>query len=248
LLWPVDRILAAAGISSGKPPTPDPVDQNLDYAPLARLAHTGPVTELAFSPSGDLLLSAGPDDTLIIWDVRSRRMMISLQAGLGGVSSAAFSPYGGMLAAGGANGQIRLWSLTGPVASPPPGSSPVPAGGLEVRPIAVLDMKATESMPGDGPNPVTALAFDPAGQLLASGTKGGMIYLWDLESGAIVRTLKPFEALPSGVLPALASTPNSGPASFGVYPITSAAYSPDGNILAVGTTFDLQIWRAGGFR
>jgi len=63
-----------------------------------------------------------------------------------------------------------------------------------------------------------ALAFSPAGQLLASGGSGGLVKIWDVSSNHAVTCLT-----------------NEGD-------ILALAFSPDGNRLAVGTSSGIRLW------
>ena len=64
----------------------------------------------------------------------------------------------------------------------------------------------------EGSHSVTSVAFSPDGKILASGGWGGTIKLWDVESGALLKTLKSHSK-----------------------PVSSVSFSPDGKILASGS-------------
>jgi hypothetical protein len=54
--------------------------------------HTDRVAQVAFSPDGRLVASAGADETVALWDVRVRRCLAVLTGHIDGVNVVAFSP------------------------------------------------------------------------------------------------------------------------------------------------------------
>ncbi|MBN2471677.1 MAG: hypothetical protein JXN59_13230, partial [Anaerolineae bacterium] len=167
--------------------------------------HQDGVWGIAFSPDGELLVSGGQDNNVILWSVPARsRLAHPLDLVMPEGSAVAFSPDGQLVAT--ASGQvlvpqeeniIRLWAL------PQPGDS-----GAQTEPAL---LEGHEEV-------VTAVAFRPDGQQLASASIDQTVRLWALDGD-------------------LSSTPlvghNSG--------ILSVAYSPDGRRLASGDDTGLVI-------
>lgn len=73
--------------------------------------HLGPVQDLAFSASGEILASAGQDATIKLWNVRgSRALLATLSGHSDSVITVAFAPNG-TLASGGDDGALITWDL-----------------------------------------------------------------------------------------------------------------------------------------
>jgi WD40 repeat protein len=160
----------------------------------SRLAgHAGHIQTLQFAPDGRILFSAALDFRARLWDLGagqgpvSRQLMIDRAAITGG----AFTPDGKTLATfSDGDSQVQLWEA----------ATGARRGGLALR----------EPCPCGGR--LRLLNLSPAGRLLALGTVGERVLLWDMVSGRE----KP-------MLP--------GDTGF----TTAVAFSPDGSTLASGS-------------
>jgi WD40 repeat protein len=78
--------------------------------PLA--AQNGPLLSLAFSPDGNVLASGNAQNTVMVWDVQTRRPLGQPFVGhTNWVNTVAFSPDSTTLASGSSDTTIILWDV-----------------------------------------------------------------------------------------------------------------------------------------
>lgn len=73
--------------------------------------HKGPITDLAFSPDGQILASTSYDKSLRLWKIGSDEKEKILEGHDQWVTSVAWSPDGKQLVTGSSDGTARIWSL-----------------------------------------------------------------------------------------------------------------------------------------
>jgi WD40 repeat protein len=118
------------------------------------------VTAMAFSGTGDQLVSVASDGSLHVWNVSQRAQGLQLFSTRAGAAGVAFSPDGKEVAVAGNDNATRVWDLANP--SRAPTVLRQPAQGRQGR--------ATGS----------DVAFDPTGQFVAVGSTNGFVRVWSL--------------------------------------------------------------------
>jgi WD40 repeat protein len=174
-------------------------------AEIGGLGHSGPVSDFAWSPNGDRIVSASGDCTLRIWDGHDGRELRVLRGHEGPVRRCDYSPDGTQIVSASSDGTLRLWdgesganlgTLIGHAGEvdaclySPDGLKIVSAAAdakmivWDVVRRAALCTYSLDLVP-------RALTWSPDGRRLAIGSRGGAIHLlWpeNLPTGPAVVT------------------------------------------------------------
>ena len=128
--------------------------------------HQTTVTQIQFSPDGNILASASWDKTVKLWRIKDGTLITTLEGHQDGINSIAFAwgKKGYLLASGGADKTIKLWSI------------------IDEQPQLITTLTNHQ----DG---IKTLAFNPKGTILASGSYDKTIKLWSRE-GELLQTLE----------------------------------------------------------
>jgi serine/threonine protein kinase len=199
-------------------------------------AHDGAIDGLAFSGDGRLIVTTGGDRLLKIWNATSRTLVgaIPLEAG----TATSLSVRNNRAVTSHADGSVAIFDLDRRTrlhtfkrndasvwAAVFAGSEDrVAAAGHDW--LVALWQTGTMSTPDavlqGHDNAVQALAADPAGRWLASGSADSTVKLWNLENKELRRTLR-------------------GSGDF----VSTLGFSPDGAILAAGSLDgSIKLWSA----
>lgn len=131
--------------------------------------HSDTISDLSFSPDGQVLITSGGDGTVRMWDVASGQHLRCYEesTGLSLLASASFSPDGLMIMSH-RNEAVTVWNaLTGEVIQ---------------RIDQEDDLSSTLAF--------GSARFGPAGQRILTGVEDGTARVWDLESGELMALLR----------------------------------------------------------
>jgi WD40 repeat protein len=170
------------------------------------------IPSFAFHPDGALLLSTEPG-SVVFWDVeRAKPVKTMLAKGPGPrPPRLAVSPDGLALFGGYEDGTVRTWELPSGRAGEPVPCHGAPIADLRVTPagqavtldeageIKLWDLPLAAPRSWLDPHPpekISAIDVSPDGQLLATGTADGNIYLWRLPQGSMMGCLFDWATIP----------------------------------------------------
>jgi WD40 repeat protein len=210
---------------------------NFDGAPLAKplAAHKGPVNAVAFSPVGDIVVSAGRNDRIMrLWNVKGGTPVDGPLTVGPRVEALVFSPQGDALAV--ATAPFQLWRQS----------------------------KLLWKQPLRSADRVQSISFSPRGDFIVTGTYLGDLQVWNLDGSPRTLALKQkweyiaavavapggdyFAAVNGGgeqrifSLFNLDGSPRGAPLEGGFGWISALAFSPGGQLVSGGEDGVVRFW------
>ncbi|KAL6790916.1 hypothetical protein J3E68DRAFT_443164 [Trichoderma sp. SZMC 28012] len=196
---------------------------------LRRLYHRAEFQVIAYSPDGKLMVSGHWDGKICLWDAITGVQRRVLEGHSGEVISVSFSPNSSLLVSACDNEIVRFWNV----------------------------ITGTEVAKYWRRHQVRLVAFMPDGKRIIFTEPLGSIYLWDIvQKKTVSKRYGDVTISPDGKRIAcgegdnskniwLLDTENGKPLQKSKYfhkDVTSVAFSPDGKLLAVALSKNIEIW------
>jgi len=142
--------------------------------------HEGPVSALAFSPTGNQLASASWDKTVRIWNPFNRTRVVEPFQLTADALSVAFRPDGKELAASTLDGQLWFWDVVeGRQTNIIEGRKDISGGRKADDRVAASNNSSTKSF--------SSIAYTADGACLIGGGNSKYVVLYDVRAGVMVR-------------------------------------------------------------
>lgn len=147
--------------------------------------HDWSVTALDIDKAGDLLLSGGWDNTMILWDLSNDSMVFKFEDHSDMIWDVAFSPNERYVASASWDASINLWDIESKVLA------------CKLKQAQKFRRTQTEPFYQDRifPNMVNSIVFHPDGSIVASGSSDGKIRFWDVSSGELTEVIDIHDSL-----------------------------------------------------
>ncbi len=221
-------------------------------------AHSDRVSSMRFNPDGSILATGSWDGTVRLWDVATGTLRDTFDGEFITVYNLSFNPDGSILAAG-LNDGVRLWDVaTGTLRNAYTGHTGA-FYGFAINPDGItfssVFMRNTAV--------VHHIHFSPDGSVLATGGGSNTVRLWDVATGALLRTL----TVPTSTVERLRFNPAGDTLVTGswdgivrlwdvatgalrntletdIYHVSSMYFSPDGSTLVTTHNSDnkMRLW------
>eukprot|EP00003_Mantamonas_plastica_P018953 TRINITY_DN3094_c0_g2_i1.p1 TRINITY_DN3094_c0_g2~~TRINITY_DN3094_c0_g2_i1.p1 ORF type:complete len:516 (+),score=167.38 TRINITY_DN3094_c0_g2_i1:509-2056(+) len=167
--------------------------------------HKGPVLDVTWSPTGELLASAGKDGTVRLFLPTVKGESSQIKAHTGAVRSVCFDSTGQFLASCGNDKTTKVWDIESQrfkfslinqknwlrttTFSP---DDRLIASGSDDKTVCVFDIRSRKAVHKfyDCTANVNCVKFTPDGTAVAAADNGGSINLWDLRSSSLLQAYR----------------------------------------------------------
>ncbi len=204
--------------------------------------HHGSVCSIDVSADGDVVVTGGEDGFARVWRVDSGETLLVLGGHTERVGWVALSPDGRTVATISNDGTGRIWDisssgrtevLTVDLERAHDGQYATD-GSLIMAVGSKGEVLVTDAANGDTvrrfdhDEPVLAADLSPDDGLVATGTQGGTATVWEIAARAMRARIEVVPLIPGRSFPAM--------------PIVAAAWSPAGDVVALGTPVSVHLW------
>ena len=187
--------------------------------PVVIRGHKDRINVVAFTPDNKTVATGSTDKTVRVWDAKTGKELLSLEAHTGAVTGLAFSFDGKKLVTGGYGprqkgtevftGEVKVWDVSSgkllqtmektnlaveAVAFDPNGRQVAANSGKLVH---IWDiMTGTRKVTFEGhADPVRGIGFDAQGARLVTAGEDGTVRVWHPDTGKLINTLKGHQGL-----------------------------------------------------
>ncbi|HSE18813.1 MAG TPA: TIR domain-containing protein [Pyrinomonadaceae bacterium] len=158
-------------------------------------AHIYRITDISFSPNGELVASSDTNGNVKFWSLESRECIAELSAHSDAITSITFSPRGAFFASAGYDEFIHIWRVDN-------------IKSKETTPLKTFEKKSKIKKPAryaHDTEQIISMTFSHNGKHLASGDQQGVVVVREVSTEAEVFRKK----IHNGVVAALAFSPTN---------------------------------------
>jgi WD40 repeat protein/uncharacterized caspase-like protein len=184
------------------------LDKPANAAPevTINISHAGYTRAVAFSPNGQLILSGSDDGTIKIWDVKSSRLVRTLDTVPSGTIAVSILQDGRRGLSAHDDGRLRLWDLTSGAVLRTFGGDARAATSLSISPNGSRVLSGSDDFTAKlwdigtgqllrtfatkGAGAVSSVVLLPDGHTALSGGFGKPVYRWDIATGKVIQEYK----------------------------------------------------------
>ncbi|KAF9569517.1 hypothetical protein EC968_002604 [Mortierella alpina] len=190
--------------------------------------HVNSIMSIVYAPKGHQVATASLDKTVRLWDSQTGASVQTSSGHTDRVNSVTYSPKGCILTSGGLDKTLQLWNAkTGvPVKTLIDHGNPTTSDSADTITKHPVGSIARVGYSPDGGHiavgSIERVGYSPDGSQIAIGSDDRYVYIWNIETGKVIRRLEGHDDC-----------------------VTSVAYSPDGRELASGSDdWAVFLWSA----